>query len=95
MQNGSLALVSREEGLAVWQLRWSENLHGARAQRKKVIGTIERYLDKTGARSGVAVLLAACAIRVSSFLAGRFSLMDRQHRWRPSSSRSPKTHFEA
>lgn len=59
MQHGSLALVSRKEGPAVWQFRWSEkDLHGARVQRKRVIGTVERYLDEAGARSAIAVLLA-------------------------------------
>jgi hypothetical protein len=34
MQRGSLALVSRKRGPAVWQFRWSEkDLHGVRAQR--------------------------------------------------------------
>lgn len=47
MQRGSLALVSREEGPAVWQFRWSEkDLNGTRVQRKRVIGTIERYKDE-------------------------------------------------
>ena len=46
MQRGSLALVSRKEGPDVWQFRWSEkDLHGARIQRKRVIGTVERYPD--------------------------------------------------
>jgi integrase len=59
MQHGSLALVSRKEGPAVWQFRWSEkDLHGARIQRKRVIGTVERYLDEAVARSAIAVLLA-------------------------------------
>lgn len=59
MQRGSLAMVSRKEGPAVWQFRWSEKgLWGARVQRKRVIGTIERYPNETAARSAVAVLLA-------------------------------------
>lgn len=59
MQHGSLAMVSRKEGLAVWQLRWSEkDLHGARVQRKRVIGSVERYPNENAARSAVAVLLA-------------------------------------
>src|SRR6266849_5184879 len=59
MQRGSLAILSRKEGPAVWQFRWSEkDLHGARVQRKRVIGTVERYLDEAGARSAIAVLLA-------------------------------------
>jgi len=54
MQRGSLAMVSRKEGPAVWQFRWSEKgLCGARAQRKRVIGTIERYPNESGARSAL------------------------------------------
>ncbi len=42
MQRGSLAIVIRKEGPAVWQFRWSEKaLDGARVQRKRVIGTVE------------------------------------------------------
>jgi hypothetical protein len=45
MQRGSLAIVTRKEGPAVWQFRWSEkDLHGARVQRKRVIGTVELKL---------------------------------------------------
>jgi integrase len=58
MQHGSLARVSRKEGPAVWQFRWSEKgLHGTRIQRKRVIGTVERYQDETAARAAVSVLL--------------------------------------
>jgi len=59
MQRGSLAMVSRKEAPSVWQLRWSEkNLHGVRVQRKRVIGSVERYPDEAAARSAVTVLLA-------------------------------------
>jgi integrase len=59
MQRGSLSIVSRKEGPAVWQFRWSEkDLHGARAQRKRVIGTVERYPDEAAARAAMAVFLA-------------------------------------
>jgi integrase len=59
MQRGSLALVSRKEGPAVWQFRWSEkDLHGVRVQRKRVIGRVERYPDKAAARTAMAILLA-------------------------------------
>ena len=58
MQRGSLAMVIRKEGPAVWQFRWSEKgLCGARVQRKRVIGSIERYPNETAARSAVTVLL--------------------------------------
>jgi integrase len=59
MQRGSLALVSRKEGPAVWQFRWSvKDLHGARIQRKRVIGTIERYPDEAAARITMTIVLA-------------------------------------
>jgi len=59
MQRGSLAIVSRKEGPAVWQFRWSEkDLRGARVQRKRVIGTVERYPNENAVRSAVTVLLA-------------------------------------
>ena len=52
-------MVSRQEGPAVWQFRWSEQgLHGERVQRKRVIGSIERYPDKNAAHSAITVLLA-------------------------------------
>jgi integrase len=41
MQHGSLAMVNRKDGPAVWQFRWSEkDLQGSRVQRKRVIGTV-------------------------------------------------------
>jgi integrase len=44
---------------AVWQFRWSEkDLHGARVQRKRVIGTVDRYPDEAAARTAMAVFLA-------------------------------------
>ena len=59
MQRGSLALVSRKEGPAVWQFRWSEkDFHGVRVQRKRVIGRVERYPDEAAARTAMAILLA-------------------------------------
>ncbi len=45
--------------LLLWQFLWSEKgLCGARVQRNKVIGTIERYPNETSARSVISVLLA-------------------------------------
>jgi site-specific recombinase XerD len=59
MQRGSLSIVIRKEGPAVWQFRWSEKaLDGARVQRKRVIGSVERYPNEAAARSAVTVLLA-------------------------------------
>jgi integrase len=58
MQRGSLAMVTRKERPAVWQFRWSEKgLDGARVQRKRVIGTIERYPNEATARAAMTVLL--------------------------------------
>jgi integrase len=59
MQRGSLTRVSRKEGPAVWQFRWSEkDLHGNRVYRKRVIGTVERYPNEAAARSAMAIFLA-------------------------------------
>jgi hypothetical protein len=59
MQRGSLALVSRKEGTEVWEFRWSEkNMHGARVQRKRVIGTVEHYPNEAAARSAMTIILA-------------------------------------
>lgn len=58
MQHGSLAIIGRKEGPAVWQFRWSErDLQGDRVQRKRVIGSVERYPSGSDARSAIAVLL--------------------------------------
>jgi hypothetical protein len=58
MQRGSLATVSRKEGPAVWQFRRSgKDFQGVRVQRKRVIGTVERYPDETAARTATALLL--------------------------------------
>jgi hypothetical protein len=59
MQRGSLAMVSRKEAPGGWQFRWSEkDLHGVRVQRKRVIGSVERYPNEAAARSSVTVSLA-------------------------------------
>jgi len=59
MQRGSLAMVIRKEGPAVWQFRWSEkDLHGTRVQRKRVIGSVERYPNEAATRSAISILLA-------------------------------------
>jgi integrase len=59
MQRGSLARVGRKEGPAVWQFRWSEkDLRGVRVQRKRVIGTVERYPNEAAARTAMAIFLA-------------------------------------
>ena len=58
MQRGSLAMVSRKDGPGVWQFRWSEkDLHGTRVQRKRVIGSVERYPNEAAVRSAISVLL--------------------------------------
>ena len=55
MQRGSLAIVSRKEGPAVWQFRWSEkDLNGVLVQRKRVIGSIERYHRRQKQRKQIA-----------------------------------------
>jgi integrase len=51
-------MVSRKDGPGVWQFRWSEkDLHGTRVQRKRVIGSVERYPNEAAVRSAISVLL--------------------------------------
>jgi hypothetical protein len=53
MQRGSLAIVSRKEGPAVWQFRWSEkDLQRDRVQRKRVIGTVDLPTGTTDLAAG-------------------------------------------
>jgi integrase len=53
-QNGSLKLMPRKNGPAVWVYRWREtDEHGERQLRKKVIGTATQYPTKALASAGV------------------------------------------
>jgi hypothetical protein len=46
MQRGCMQRNSRKEGPDVWQFRWSETrLDGKRLYHKKIVGTVEQYLD--------------------------------------------------
>jgi hypothetical protein len=50
---------SRKEGPDVWQFRWSETrLDGKRLYHKKIVGTVEQYLDEDAARRSVVGLLS-------------------------------------
>jgi integrase len=52
-------ITESQRGPDVWQFRWSEkDLHGARIQRKRVIGTVERYPDGAAARAAMTIVLA-------------------------------------
>ena len=52
MQRGRLAIVSRKQDPDVWQFRWSEkDSHRVRVQRKRTIGTVERYQGEAAART--------------------------------------------
>jgi len=53
-QNGSLKLMPRKNGPAVWVYRWREtDEHGERQSRKKVIGTATQYPIKALASAAV------------------------------------------
>jgi hypothetical protein len=59
MQCGSLALVSRKEGLRSGSFVGPRRICiGVRVQRKRVIGTVGGYADKAAAHTAVAVLSA-------------------------------------
>jgi integrase len=51
MQRGSLIRCERKHGPAVWQFRWSDRgPEGERIYRKRVIGTVDEYVDSQAAR---------------------------------------------
>jgi len=58
MQHGCMERLNRKRGPEVWQFRWSvTNPDGKRGYHKKIVGTVERYLDETAARRSVAGLV--------------------------------------
>ncbi len=49
-QNGSLKIMPRKNGPAVWVYRWREtNGNGRRCLRKQVVGTVQQYATKVSA----------------------------------------------
>jgi len=59
MQQGSLIRSERKQGPAVWQFRWSDRgSNGERIYRKRVIGTVDEYVDAEAARRSAQCLLA-------------------------------------
>jgi hypothetical protein len=58
MQNCSLLRKNRKRGFDVWLLRWSDkSTSGKRIYRKRVIGTLDEYLDSESVRQVVAGLI--------------------------------------
>jgi integrase len=59
MQQGSIIRCERKHGPAVWQFRWSETgPQGQRVYRKRVVGTVEEYVNSEAVREFVRVLIA-------------------------------------
>ena len=59
MQQGSIIRCERKHGPAVWQFRWSETRpQGQRIYRKRVVGTVEEYVNSEAVRESVKVLIA-------------------------------------
>src|SRR5258708_295095 len=59
MQQGSIIRCEREHGPAVRQFRWSETgPQGQRVYRKRVVGTVEEYVNSEAVRESVKVLIA-------------------------------------
>jgi hypothetical protein len=58
MQRCSLIMKKRKRGPDVWLLRWSDKSDsGRRIYRKRVIGTVEEFVDTDSARRAVASLV--------------------------------------
>jgi integrase len=59
MQQGSIIRCERKHGPAVWQFRWSETgPQGQRIYRKRVVGTVEEYVNSEAVRESSRVLIA-------------------------------------
>ena len=59
MQQGSIIRCERKHAPAVWQFRWSETgPQGQRIYRKRVVGTVEEYVNSEAVRESVRVLIA-------------------------------------
>ena len=59
MQHGCMARLNRKRGPEVWQFRWSvTGPDGKRVYQKKVVGTVDRYPDKNGARRSLVGLVS-------------------------------------
>ena len=52
-QEGSIARVRRAKGPDVWVYRWREVVDGKRLQKKKVIGDVDRYPNKSAVKREV------------------------------------------
>ncbi len=52
-QYGSLSRESRKAGSDVWIFRWRESTPESRVNRKRLIGTVEQYPNKTAAKRAV------------------------------------------
>ena len=53
-QEGSIERIKRAKGPDVWVYRWREaNEDGRRVQKKKVIGDVQRYKNKTDAKKAI------------------------------------------
>jgi integrase len=58
MQQGSLIRSEREQGPAVWPFRWSDrDPQGERIYQKRVIGTVNEFVDAEAARRSAKYLL--------------------------------------
>ncbi len=64
MQQGSIIQSSRKASPDVWQLRWSEkDQNGHRVYRKRVIGTVDQFIDAAAARHAAFGLIAEANLR--------------------------------
>jgi integrase len=53
-QQGTVERVKRAKGPDVWIFRWREMQDGVRVQRKRIVGTVEKYKTKSLAQQAVA-----------------------------------------
>jgi integrase len=75
MQQGSVIQSSRKACPDVWQFRWSErDQNGHRVYRKRVIGTVEQFVDAAAARHAAFGLIAEANLRSSKNRIGAITI---------------------
>ena len=96
MQYGCMERLNRKRGPEVWQFRWSvTGPDGKRLYHKKIVGTVERYLDERAARRSVvglvldvAGLFFQCGRRITHCWTGSDCFIARKKRHRKGAQRA-------
>ena len=75
MQRGSVIQLSRKNGVDVWQFRWSDkDLNGRRVYHRRVIGTVDQYVDEVAVRHATLPLISRATSRSRRYHIGAITV---------------------